>query len=1070
MSSEESNNWKAELEDRLGRSFTTSERQQLQVISDLAEEFEWREALYAKDLEPFDPEIKVKVPDPGKPISDGIWVKKPETELELLQYIAFLLQRFDAPVPPFLDSLIDTTSIELALIERARIKETRLWRNRLGNLSQRKYVTPVSTLEIRLKLYGKTLKWEGRHSADSPYVNITAKDFGQWLSKDYGFLERFAPHSLTLCALFQEYYKSTQRARIDLEKPEDCAFLNKLLHHPITRDQVVGTNDQPFSVSETSLRWTGIQNGIGDDGCYILQLELENGTAAPFPLVYLAGETPLYLCSDTLYHGPPLLRPNERPNKLFTIPAAAIEAPEGLLFLRNQNLPLPESVGDDIVCIPMQARLYCQIRKNEGEWAKKTWLDCRLFSVSPDQEFWFLLTSDGWKPSGNPEDEGEAATAPERTLFEQPPSDYVPEVLEAFELEEDEDEGIWSRTIDQGFARAFIDWIQEIPDDIQLIPDEELDTLVDGRPAGRYALSVSPDDNADWFNLKLDPQFVDTNLTEEEQKLVMRARGEYTYLPGKGWKRFESEVVDSDKQLLDTLGVHFDEAGTGQHSLHTLQLAEAKLEETAFEEQREAIRKRSKELSAKTAAAVPKGITSELRPYQVEGFKFLAYLAHNNFGGVLADDMGLGKTLQTLTWLTWLKLNRPADEPPFSCLVVCPKSVMHVWHKEVELHSSVLKIAIFDPDVHHAATWQLDGADILVANYSQLRIRKDVFHSVKWTVTILDEAQYIKNPTSQTAKAARDLKAEHRLALTGTPVENKATDLWSIFSYAMPGLLGSKTSFTKHYKETDPQTPARLSNRVSHFMIRRSKKQVATDLPDRIEEALVCQMEGEQKDLYLAELKLTQQKVLGIDGQAAFAKERFNILASLLRLRQICCHPALISPEYKTVRSAKLEGLVDLVSELQDEGHKVLIFSQFVEMLKIIAEALDGINCKHLTLTGQTKNREELVDQFQNDDSVTAFLLSLRAAGSGLNLTAASYVVLYDPWWNPAVEAQAIDRTHRIGQKNTVNAYRLIAKDSVEQKIQSLQLKKETLANEIVREESLSDILNLDNLKHVLSQ
>ncbi|MBK1880068.1 DEAD/DEAH box helicase [Pelagicoccus mobilis] len=1069
MSSDETNSWKSKLEDSLGRSFTSSERQQLQALSDLAEEFEWREALYAKDLEPFDPEIKLKVPDPGKSISDGIWINKPETELELLQYIAFLLQRFDAPTPAFLGPVIDTTNIEQELIRRARVKETQLWKNRLGNLSQRKYVTPVSTLEIRLKLYGKTLKWEGRQSESEPFENITAKDFGQWLSKDFGFLERFAPQSLTLCALFQEYFKATNRARIDLEKPEDCAFLNKLLHHPITKAQIVGSDDQPFNVSDRSLQWTGIQNGIGDDGCYVLQLELEDQTQAPFPLTYLAGETPLYLCGDTLYHGPPLLRPNERPNKLFTIPAAAVESPEGLLFLRNQGLPLPANVGDDLVCIPMQARLYCQIRKNDDKWAKKTYLDCRLYSVSPDQEFWFLLTSDGWKSAGNPEDESEATTPPDRTLFEQPPTDYVPEVLESFELEEEEDEGIWSRTIDAGFAKEFIDWIQEIPEDIQLIPDDELDTLVDGRPAGRYALAVSTDENSDWFNLKLDPQFMDTNLTAEEQQLVMRARGEYTYLPGKGWKRFENEVVESDRKLLDTLGVHFDDAGSGQHALHTLQLADAKLEETAFDDMRDAIRKRSKELTAKTAAAVPKGIKSELRPYQVEGFKFLAYLAHNRFGGVLADDMGLGKTLQTLTWLTWLKLNRPAEEP-FACLVVCPKSVMHVWHKEVEIHSNLLKIAIFDPDVHTAATWQLDETDILVANYSQLRIRRDLFHNVKWTVSILDEAQYIKNPTSQTAKAARDLKSEYRIALTGTPVENKATDLWSIFAYAMPGLLGSKTSFTKHYKENDPQTPSRLATRVNHFMIRRSKKQVATDLPDRIEESLVCQMEGEQRDLYQAELKLTQQKVLGIDGQAAFAKERFNILASLLRLRQICCHPALISPEYKEVRSAKLEGLIDLVTELQDEGHKVLVFSQFVEMLKIISAKFDEIGCKHLTLTGQTKNREELVDQFQSDESITAFLLSLRAAGSGLNLTAASYVVLYDPWWNPAVEAQAIDRTHRIGQKNTVNAYRLIAKDSVEQKIQSLQLKKESLANEIVREESLSDILDLENLKHVLSQ
>lgn len=1068
MSETEANTWKVNLEQSLGRSFTLSERQQVTAIEDLTEEFEWREAIYAKDLEVFDSEIKVKVPDPGKPISEGLWTEKPTEPLELLQYIAFLLQRFDSNVPAFLEPLVDTTEIEQNLIRRARQKETRLWKNRLGNLSQRKYATPTSTLEIRLKLYGKSIKWEGRDAPDEPFVTITAKDFGQWLARDYGFLERFAPSSIALCALFQEYYKSTQRARIDLDKPEDCSFLNKLLHHPVTREQIVGTDDQPLTVSEEKLQWSGVENGIGDDGCYALQLKLENGGDAPFPLIYLAGDRPLYLNNDTLFYGPPLLRPTERPSSLFRIPSAAMEAPEGLLFLRNQDLPLPENVGDDIVCIPMQARLYCQVRKTDSEWAKKNFFDCHLYSVSPDQLYWFKLDSDGWQQSENPEDKSEPATLPEKTLFEHPPTDYAPEILEAFDL--DDDEGTWSKAIDSDFPTAFIDWIQEIPDDIQLIADEELDSLVDGRPAGRYALSVSPEENSDWFNLKLDPEFLDTRLTEAEQDLVMKARGDFAYLPGKGWKRFEAEVHETDKQLLDSLGVHFDEAGTGSHSLHTLQLAEAKLEDTAFEQMREDIRKRSSELTAKTPAKIPKGIRSDLRPYQVEGFKFLAYLAHNNFGGVLADDMGLGKTLQTLTWLTWLKLNQPAGEPPFTCLVVCPKSVMHVWHREVETHSSLLKIVLFDPDVHSPATWQLDGADILVANYSQLRSRRSLFHQITWTVTILDEAQYIKNPSSQTAKAARDLKSRYRIALTGTPVENKATDLWSIFAYAMPGLLGSKTSFTRHYKENDPQTPARLSSRVSHFMIRRSKKQVATDLPDRIEESLICQMEGEQRELYLAELKLAQQKVLGIDSQSAFAKERFNILSSLLRLRQICCHPALVSQEYASVRSAKLEGLVDLVVELQEEGHKVLIFSQFVEMLKIIGKSLDEIGCKYLTLTGQTKNREELVDQFQNDESFTAFLLSLKAAGSGLNLTAASYVVLYDPWWNPAVEAQAIDRTHRIGQKNTVNAYRLIAKDSVEQKIQSLQLQKETLANEIVREDSLSDILDLNNLKQVLSQ
>ena len=285
----------------------------------------------------------------------------------------------------------------------------------------------------------------------------------------------------------------------------------------------------------------------------------------------------------------------------------------------------------------------------------------------------------------------------------------------------------------------------------------------------------------------------------------------------------------------------------------------------------------------------------------------------------------------------------------------------------------------------------------------------------------------------------------------------------------MPGLFGSQTSFKRQYSENDTLASGRLHNRVRHFMLRRSKSQVAPDLPDRIEETLSCQMEGEQLALYNAELKQARNRIGSIRSDGEFSRERFHILSSLLRLRQICCHPRLVDPAYASIESAKLEALLELVSELKDEGHKVLIFSQFVEMLEIIRAELEKRQTPYLMITGKTGDRERLVDQFQNDESVTAFLLSLKAAGSGLNLTAATYVILYDPWWNPAVEAQAIDRVHRIGQNNTVNAYRLIARDSIEDKIQSLQLKKETLANEVVQEESLNQILDLDRLKSILN-
>jgi SNF2 family DNA or RNA helicase len=285
----------------------------------------------------------------------------------------------------------------------------------------------------------------------------------------------------------------------------------------------------------------------------------------------------------------------------------------------------------------------------------------------------------------------------------------------------------------------------------------------------------------------------------------------------------------------------------------------------------------------------------------------------------------------------------------------------------------------------------------------------------------------------------------------------------------MPGLLGGQTLFKKLYDDkNDPSARTRLARRVRHFLLRRTKGQVATDLPARIEEDVLCELEGEQQKLYQAELKRARQLVLGVQDQSAFAAQRFNILQSLLRLRQICCHPGLLGDDFTGATSAKVTALFDQLEPILAEGHKVLVFSQFVSMLEILQRELAQREIAFLTITGQTENRQELVDQFQASPDVSVFLLSLKAAGAGLNLTAASYVVLYDPWWNPAVEAQAIDRTHRIGQVNQVIAYRLIAKGTVEEKIRLLQHEKAALARAVVQEESLASVMNLDDLRYVL--
>ena len=314
------------------------------------------------------------------------------------------------------------------------------------------------------------------------------------------------------------------------------------------------------------------------------------------------------------------------------------------------------------------------------------------------------------------------------------------------------------------------------------------------------------------------------------------------------------------------------------------------------------------------------------------------------------------------------------------------------------------------------------------------------------------------------------MKADYRLALTGTPIENRLLDLWSIFGFAMPGVLGNRAEFLRRFNaQDDPLARRRLAARVRPFLLRRTKGQVAKDLPDRVEEDLLCEMEGEQLQLYRAELKRAQRLLLGVQTREQLNEQRFNVLTSLLRLRQICCHPALVNDKLGEVESAKVNALLDLLEPLMEEGHKVLVFSQFVTMLDRLRETVKEREWPHFYLAGSTENRGDLVKDFQSAKGGAVFLISLKAGGFGLNLTAASYVVLFDPWWNPAVENQAIDRTHRIGQTSNVMAYRLLMRESIEQKIRALQKQKGALMADVLGEEKFAQSLTLDDLRFLFA-
>jgi SNF2 family DNA or RNA helicase len=350
-------------------------------------------------------------------------------------------------------------------------------------------------------------------------------------------------------------------------------------------------------------------------------------------------------------------------------------------------------------------------------------------------------------------------------------------------------------------------------------------------------------------------------------------------------------------------------------------------------------------------------------------------------------------------------------------------------------------------------------------------LQKFAFH-----VVILDEAQFIKNPSAQVTQSVKQLKATQRLALTGTPLENRLLDLWSITDFIQPGYLGNQEHFNQTYEPRGEGEEGQTALRIAHrrlsaklrpLMLRRLKRQVAQDLPERIEERRDCELDEAQRKLYLAELRRSREQIMQTVAEKGLNKSKIHVLAALTRLRQICCHPQLVNNDSA---SGKTETLFELLDALLAEGQKVLIFSQFVQMLKLLeTECKARVIPTHI-LTGETKERQTVVQAFQNDPNAAVFLLSLRAAGTGLNLTTASYVVLYDPWWNPAVEAQAIDRSHRIGQTRTVNAYRLIAPGTVEEKIWELQQRKAQTIADVLGEEGFARSLSQTDLEYLFSE
>lgn len=603
---------------------------------------------------------------------------------------------------------------------------------------------------------------------------------------------------------------------------------------------------------------------------------------------------------------------------------------------------------------------------------------------------------------------------------------------------------------------------------------------------GESNVSFKISKNKDWFDLEAVVKFGDIEIPFMKLKqYILSGNREFelpdrsiAIIPEEWFTRFSSlfDFADNKSEHLQIKKYHFG-------------LLEGLFEEEEFSSSENIV-----PFDKNKSYPLPTGLKATLRPYQIDGYKWLRYMSEQHFGACLADDMGLGKTIQVLAYLQYRKescepipisghspaqeaalqaqlnlfqsgqtevKNAPVGEGMHACsLVVVPTSLIYNWVSEAKAHTH-LKVYVHTGFNRTRLVKEVCKLyDLIVSSYGTVRNDIDLFSQIEFNAIVLDESQAIKNPSSQTASSVNQLRARHKIVMTGTPVENSITDLWSQINFLNPGILGPFNYFSKKFvssieKEGNEEDTKHLKNIVRPFILRRTKDQVATDLPNKTEKIVYCEMSEEQKQKYESIKSLFRNELLNSIHENGFKKSNFMILNGLIKLRQIANHPVLADADYLGL-SGKFEQITQSLHNVLESGHKVLVFSQFVQHLALIKTYLDGQGLPYYYIAGNVPamERKQLVDKFQNKSEAAIFLISLKAGGTGLNLTAADYVFLLDPWWNPAVERQAMDRTHRIGQNKPVFVYKFITKDTIEEKIVNLQEKKQKVSDDILDTEA----------------
>jgi SNF2 family DNA or RNA helicase len=585
---------------------------------------------------------------------------------------------------------------------------------------------------------------------------------------------------------------------------------------------------------------------------------------------------------------------------------------------------------------------------------------------------------------------------------------------------------------------------------------------------GKAVIEVEVKENIDWFDIHAKIKFGEFEIPFKElRKLILKRKvefklpnGEIAIIP-EVWLTKYADLF----ALSETEGNNERPVLRKHHLNLVKELEEGNLAKVHLSEKLRSLGS----FNGIKNYPVPSGFKGELRPYQRAGYNWLRFLNEYKLGGCLADDMGLGKTVQTLTMLLAEK-----EAGAGTSLLIMPTSLIYNWEMEAHKFTPDLKILNYTGTLRNKDISRFEKYDLVLTSYGITRLDVELLQKFYFNYVILDESQVIKNPTSNIAKAVRDLKSRHKLVLTGTPIENTTLDLWSQMSFINPGILGTQTYFRNEFqnpieKKSDEARSKKLGLIIKPFILRRHKSQVATELPEKVENIQYSVMTADQEKRYEEVKAHYREKIFKLIEQEGLGNSRFMILEGLTKLRQLANHPKMIDQHYDS-DSGKLEDITHMLQNAMGEGHKILVFSQFVKHLDLIKQYLKTNKVDFAYLDGSSMDRKEQVERFNRDTNLKIFLISIKAGGLGLNLTEADYVFILDPWWNPAVEAQAIDRAHRIGQKKKVFTYKFITRNTVEEKILMLQQKKLKLTTELITtEESFMKQLSKEDIEQMLA-